>query len=644
MLSFPLRRSTNNRTFILHSQDILSLDDLAENGWQLYDLILLPDAQPRKAHRVARRLLETHTPAFSTPPSSSSTTSSRPPLSRAPSSSPADRANQLKATVALLIGLHALAISNSSDSACLEDLLQSLVGIFIKGIVRSPKVARDQRLPNELVERMTGDELYEQDHPWCLWQLASYLVNEKEKKRPSLADSELDVQSTRTLINLLYLKALLVSASDTQALADTRSSFLFSEVVRLGCSIDITGASPTLPSSSTSQESHLSTLVWKSRKRLELFGHVDVALSGLPNGGKEFDRWGGGAQEKTRLAEEAQRQRDLKRGTGRRSPKDGRPQRLSAQSGEEEVDCCGSEQGGQLLAPPIRLKGKKVRHHRAGSYDFRGTLGLTAKPRDSGVILRLAEEERQKQLPESTTAVQEQLDYFQYPPSLMAGRRNISQTSLPSLDRRQSTHLLRTPPTSPISLHHNLEVQYSQSLGSPLKAMIPRPLPMLVDTQALFSISHADDFHPEEGLGEGDHRLSWMQVIRAQALIYSFRLKPLNDFRRRKSTSPFDALFGTSASSAVASETATPDPSSAEFSSSQPSPSPSLSTSFSSQSSFSSPLQSPIPIPLQVPAIGFTPSSHHPSMGVNSIGRGGKTLRSFTPYSSRLDGKLRREL
>jgi len=118
------------------------------------------------------------------------------------------------------------------DPACLEDLLEALVGVFIRGVVRPPRVAQaDQRLPNELVERLVGDSIWDEDCPWSLWQLAACLVERTERalNRPT-ANAELDRPTSRILISLVYLKALLAAASETQALADARSSYQFTEV------------------------------------------------------------------------------------------------------------------------------------------------------------------------------------------------------------------------------------------------------------------------------------------------------------------------------------------------------------------------------------------------------------------------------
>lgn len=202
------------------SQAILAVDDLAEAAWQAYDLATLPDAHPRRAHRLARALLQPG-PA----PSSSPT--------RSPAPAPNSRANQIKGAVCLLLGLHALLISREADPTCLEDLLQALVGVFIKGLIRSPRVAgQDQRLPNELAERLVGDALWDQECPWSVWQLAVHLVDRTDEalERSVAEDAEPDRQTSRILINLVYLKALLGSASETQALADTRSSYQFTEV------------------------------------------------------------------------------------------------------------------------------------------------------------------------------------------------------------------------------------------------------------------------------------------------------------------------------------------------------------------------------------------------------------------------------
>lgn len=602
----------------------------------------------------------------------------------APRGPTVSRLSQTKAAVAILLGLSVLcgqADRDERDHACLEDLLQGLVGIFVKGGVRAPGVAQDQLLPDDVVRSAGADvaDREARDGGWSVWRLADHLVGRVEAMLPPPGHVADDARPVRIRINITYLQALFASSSSTRATVCAHSTALFTECIRLGSLVGIHGALPQAPLSASAHDAHVSSLIWKSRKRLELSGHVDVALAGLPNGGQGFDRWSGGAAEKTRRAEEAQREaqarrkrrKDLARG---RTPSQ---QRLYSLRIDDGVDDDGAEAEGEMLAPPLRLRGKRLAHCRKGSYEpslcspgsssstSLSTLGGGLPTPPASVSLRHPDcffyhQSYTQSTPPSPGATPGPTSW----PSLSACQDH-STTSLPSLERRQSIDLLRPAPPSPgrrlpppSSFNAHTVAQ-----SSPLKSPVPRPLPTLLDSQAIFAISPhsggpvlALDSDDDSDAGEKtEPAATWLQAIRLKVSTLSLRSKASTVTLSATDVDVPPAAAAVRPEALVLELLPHPlffPPSAAQSALASPtSPAPSLSTSLSSESTLAtSPPAAPLNIPWRtVPAIGFTPSSHNATAASTAAAgdaakglRRGGILRSFSPVPSRLNANVRR--
>lgn len=149
------------------------------------------------------------------------------------------------------------------------------------------------------------------------WEVSRIVIQRLDSRIVKMQDSDDSVDEeqvrVRTRINSTYLLALLFSGSSSAAFKEptsnssplSTSETLFARCIALGLSISLIGASPSTSSSSSldPHSSHADSLVWKSRKRLELSGHASIAVVGLPSDG-QYERWDGGAGERARLAEE----------------------------------------------------------------------------------------------------------------------------------------------------------------------------------------------------------------------------------------------------------------------------------------------------------------------------------------------------
>lgn len=151
-----------------------------------------------------------------------------------------------------------------------------------------------------------------------VWELSRVVVErlegwivEKQQSQEAVDTEEKDRRRVRIRITTTYLLALLASSSTPAPTPPSvitprvsKSEALFAKCIDLGLSISLVGASPSNPSLSSPHDSQASSLVWKSRKRLELSGHASLATVGLPSNGGGYERWDGGAGERARRAEE----------------------------------------------------------------------------------------------------------------------------------------------------------------------------------------------------------------------------------------------------------------------------------------------------------------------------------------------------
>lgn len=527
--------------------------------------------------------------------------------------------------------------------------------------MRAPNLAQDQVVPDGFLRQVlkTGSLEDSRRETWSVWRLSEHLVAQVDQILAPSIDLEFNTQLIRTTINLKYLQALFASSSPERDLSIT----LFADCIRLGCRLEIYGALPTLSAASSSPEDHISSLIWKSRKRLELSGYVSDALMGLPNGGKSFDRWSGGAAEKTRQAEEAHRveQEQRKR---RKEISRGRHSGLYPLRVDDGTGSPVSE--GEMLAPPLRLKGKKIIHRRLGLYEpslcspgssttSLSSLGLVTPPPSSTSLRHpdciLYHQSYTVSGPPSPSG---SMDAFEFSTGKLLHCREHSTTSLPSLERRRSTDLLRTPLEMPSRRRSSPALRAQPQLASPLKSPTPRPLPTLLNSQAIFAVAGSQ---LESAFGTARPSLereeeqiqpsTWLQTIRRSVSTLTLRRQLSVSAMAHPSpiaASPF------STESLFLSDESLPPPLADQPvpALAQSSLASSLSTSLSSESFLALPVQKPISIPSswKVPSIGITPSSHV-AYGVleETAGKGlrkGGVLRSFSPVPSRLNTNLRR--
>jgi len=375
--------------------------------------------------------------------------------------------------------------TNELRTACLERLLETLVGIFVVGGIRPPPLdasPSDALVPVGLV--LDGPSAA--GHPaLSVWHLAERLVAELDRSLPSpeapLCPSGAPASASRSIvasaargglvrsrISLAYLNALFASAPRPTASGSghgavrsrgsglsVEASRFFAECIRLGRLIDLVGSPVARPSLSApsplasdlsaqsspmtsidlERSAHADRLVWKARKRLELAGLDDQAVQGLP-------------------------------------------------VDPSTADMADHHSEGSLLAPPKRLRGKRLADRRRGTYVPPSSSSPTSSPPLSATSVSSSSSSL------ATTAAGGTR-------RLMS--RNQSTTSLPSLERRRSTDLLRasyhadatgqqlpsgvmTPGASLVGGHPILAVP------SPLlKSPVPRPLPTLLDPQAIFA-------------------------------------------------------------------------------------------------------------------------------------------------------------
>lgn len=571
--------------------------------------------------------------------------------------------------------------------ACIELLLETLVRILIVGGVRPPSSRPSESSASALVPvDIVLDEPSIRSAPaLTVWQLAGRLAAEldrilaKVSPEPVEPDSETAGGSSgppalgrliRARISLAYLGALLASAptpdSSSRPNSGGRSSGLsieasklFAECIRLGRFISLVGRSdtamkPSVPASLSlalnSASSHIATgdagmqrlahadrLIWKARKRLELAGLDDHAVQGLPKAAF-----------------------------------------VATQTSSRTFES-------SLLAPPRRLRGKRLADRRQGTY-------VPFSPPPASPLFSTASISSSSSSLTTSAASARRLS-----------SRNQSTTSLPSLERRRSTDLLRPSISTNLSGRNQNSPVGVKSAGAALfgdcqtlevpslllKSPIPRPLPTLLDPHAIFANGGSAAtavaggalvaYQPVNSSATPDEvsSPSWARVLRRQAsstfariwqpanaltpsAVADSALSVANDTIDSKTTS----LGFPSQSIAYQGTIASPAPSVCPSLASDTtagttvagSP-PTVGVAFEASPAILTPRA--IPWTSVLPAIGFTPSSHdtlgleddeadekpadgtrYPRMSAGGFRRGG-VLRSFSPVPSRLRGAFR---
>jgi len=296
----------------VNPQLLLSLD-VSISLRYLLTLLRPPTTDPKLALRIATFLLDPPRPSSI----SSTPASSHKPHTRT-------KPESVRAAVALLLGISSLLsqpLGREENEQYLEALSESLVGIFVKGGVRPSPVGcgKSSDLEDVAVAILgAGNETTARCGSRSAWELSRGVVErlgsrivEMQQSQEITSSDEERRRQVRIEITTTYLLALLAPTSTPSSTASSlnpprpsATDALFAKCIDLGLSISLLGASPSTASLSSPHDSHASSLVWKSRKRLELSGHASLAIQGLPSNGGGYAKWDGGAGERARLAEE----------------------------------------------------------------------------------------------------------------------------------------------------------------------------------------------------------------------------------------------------------------------------------------------------------------------------------------------------
>lgn len=472
-------------------QTLLSPDLPAALRYMVAVLQSSTSTSPRLALNIATLLLS---PIRSSSPSSDPAPSSKPGASRT-------KPESVRAAIALLVGLNDLisrTLLSEDGEAYLEQLIEALVSIFVKGGVRP---GRSADLDDDVAITITGTS--SAGSPTSVWdasrvvveRLDAWIISERRLDNEGLdQDEDVPRRRTRIHINTTYLRAIFASSTPSTPSPNTTSTnhksasqALFITCIDLGLSIHLLGAAPSTPSL-YAHDGHAASLVWKARKRLELAGLATLAIRGLPSDGGDYERWDGGAGERARLAEEKATQKRMIRCEERAaSEMRARSGGLTLQGGQQS-----GGGGGDLLDAPRRLKGKKIVHQRRGSYSRDSPSGWSspsttgpATPREGHASLRQVGD---CPFPHHTHA-----SNSASPTSTGLSGRSQSTTSLPGLNKKKSIHLLHMASSS--SLKHTVplpsRIPALPKGGSSLKAETPIPLPTVLDSHGIFSPSFA---------------------------------------------------------------------------------------------------------------------------------------------------------
>jgi hypothetical protein len=368
-----------------------------------------------------------------------------------------------------------------------------LVQLFVKGKVRPtmPLVPSDaleafERLAGMLLggKRITGGGT-------SVWKLTESVVGRLEGRLAAGGEPS-SPRLARIRINLTYLLALF-SSSPTESSSSSlnpRTAHLFTSIIHLGLASPdrILGAVPSLPTATSSPDflfvAHASSLIWKSRRRLELGGRLSAALTGLPDDGGGYERWSGDAVEKARVAEKSmllnRRLAALRKGGLTRTE-------------YGIVDDGEGEGKGELLAAPRRLKGKKIIQQRKGKF-----VPSLCSPSQSSSSSTCSSSAGIRTPPSPSSALERSSPHHYHSTTFFPSsrRHDLSTTSLPSLQKKSSMDLLAlnfSPPCSAAALRRPLPASFSQSLTPPhstvppLKSATPIPLPTVLDSHGIFS-------------------------------------------------------------------------------------------------------------------------------------------------------------